>query len=70
MLAESQGKAGNTLGVYEARAEYFVLNGLPDKAREQLSFALKMNTLDDTTRLRITERMAEVQQLQTALEGF
>lgn len=70
LLAESQGKAGNSLGVHVARAEYFVLNGLPDKARQQLSFALKMNNLDETTRLRITERMAQVQQLETALEGF
>jgi predicted Zn-dependent protease len=70
LLAESQGKAGNILGVHLARAEYFLLNGLPGRATQQLSFALKMENLDNLTKIRITERMNQMKQLQTALEGF
>lgn len=70
LLAECQGKAGNILGVHLARAEYFVLNGMPGAARQQLSFALKMESLDNLTRIRVTERMKQVQQLETALRGF
>ena len=70
LLAESQGKAGNILGVHLARAEYFLLNGLPGRATQQLSFALKMENVDNLTKRRITERMNQMKQLQTALEGF
>lgn len=42
LLAEVHGLAGNILGVHEARAEYFVLNGVYDKAIKHLSHALKL----------------------------
>lgn len=42
MLAEVHGLAGNILGVHEARAEYFILNGIYDKAQQQLQNALKL----------------------------
>lgn len=41
LLAEAYGLAGNILGVHEARAEYFILNGIYDKAAIQLRHALK-----------------------------
>jgi beta-barrel assembly-enhancing protease len=41
LLAEVNGLAGNILGVHEARAEYFILNGVYDKAAIQLRHALK-----------------------------
>jgi predicted Zn-dependent protease len=41
LLAEVNGLAGNILGVHEARAEYFILNGIFDRAQIQLLNALK-----------------------------
>lgn len=41
LLAEVNGLAGNILGVHEARAEYFILNGVYDRAAIQLRNALK-----------------------------
>ncbi len=43
ILAEVHGLAGNILGVHEARAEYFILNGIYDKAQIQLRNALKLS---------------------------
>ena len=41
LLAEIYGLDGNILGVHEARAEYFILNGVYDRAAIQLRHALK-----------------------------
>lgn len=46
LLAEVRGLAGNILGLHEARAEYFLLNGIYDKARTQLNNALKLAKSD------------------------
>ena len=70
LLAESQGKAGNTLAVHRARAEYFLLNGLTGKALQQLTFALRMDGNDSLTNTRIAERIKQVQQIQNALKSF
>ncbi len=70
LLAETQGKAGNILGVHRARAEYFLLNGLPGKARQQLAFALQMEGIDNLTTIRITERMKQMEQMEKMLRGF
>ena len=40
-LAEVRGLAGNISGLHQARAEYFILIGVFDKAREQLRLAAK-----------------------------
>jgi predicted Zn-dependent protease len=42
LLAEVNGLSGNILGVHEARAEYFILNGVYDRAQIQLRNALKL----------------------------
>lgn len=42
LLAEVYGLAGNILGVHEARAEYFILNGTYDRALIQLRNAAKL----------------------------
>lgn len=44
LLAEVHGLAGDILGVHEARAEYYLLNGVLDKAQIQLQNALKLAT--------------------------
>lgn len=42
LLAEVNGLNGNILGVHEARAEYFIANGIYDKAQVQLRNALRL----------------------------
>jgi len=42
LLAETHGLAGNILGVHQARSEYFILNGIYDKALKQLRLAQNM----------------------------
>lgn len=46
LLAEVRGLAGNILGLHKARAEYFMLNGIYDKARTQLKNAQKLAKSD------------------------
>lgn len=46
LLAEVHGLAGNILGVHQARAEYFTLNGIYDKALKQLRLAQDMSRGD------------------------
>ncbi|WP_434064673.1 M48 family metalloprotease [Sessilibacter corallicola] len=46
LLAEVRGLAGNILGLHQARAEYFMLNGIYDKARTQLKNAKKIAKSD------------------------
>lgn len=41
-LAEVRGLAGNISGLHQARAEYFILIGVFDMARDQLSLAAKL----------------------------
>jgi beta-barrel assembly-enhancing protease len=41
-LAEVRGLAGNISGVHMARAQYFILNGVFDRARDQLGYAQKL----------------------------
>lgn len=54
LLAEVNGLAGNILGVHEARAEYFILNGVYDRAQIQLRNALKL-TRDNAYRTALIE---------------
>ncbi len=54
LLAEVNGLAGNILGVHEARAEYFILNGVYDRAQIQLRNALKL-TKDNAYRTALIE---------------
>ena len=42
LLAEAHGLAGNIYSVHTARAEYFILNGIYDKAKRHLESALKL----------------------------
>jgi predicted Zn-dependent protease len=43
LLAEVNGLNGDILGVHEARAEYFIANGIYDKAQIQLRHALRLS---------------------------
>lgn len=59
-LAELRGLAGDKGGVHLARAEYYILNGIFDKARQQLTYALQFYEHDYLQSSRIKERLREL----------
>lgn len=61
LLAEVNGLAGNILGVHEARAEYFILNGVYDRAQIQLRNALKLTEGNSYRTALIEERLKYVE---------
>lgn len=63
-LAETSGLAGNITGVHRARAEYYVLIGVFDKAREHLSYARKMLGTDFKQAAIVTQRLREVAEME------
>lgn len=64
LLAEVNGLAGNILGVHEARAEYFILNGVYDRAQIQLRNALKLADGNAYRTALLQERVKYVERLQ------
>ena len=71
-LAEAQGKAGNISKVHQARAEYFVLLGDFRKARQQLQYALRIETDNGAAPVvesRLRQKIREVEQKQLELQG-
>lgn len=62
LLAEVSGLSGNILGLHQARAEYFILNGVYDKARHQLDNAMKLAKTDYTKAL-INQRLKDIDQM-------
>ncbi|MEX0902052.1 MAG: M48 family metalloprotease [Pseudohongiellaceae bacterium] len=75
LLAEYQGLAGDISGVHQARAEYFVLTGNFTNARDQLQYALRIETEnaapDSSTPLvaALRQRIREVEELQQQATG-
>lgn len=64
LLAEVHGLAGHILEVHKARAEYYILNGVLDKAEIQLRNALRLiNKKDFQTRARIEQRLLDVKKM-------
>lgn len=63
-LAEVHGLAGDVLGVHEARAEYFILNGIYDAAMIQLRNALKLADSNYHTKAILQERVRDVREMQ------
>jgi len=60
LLAETEGLAGNILGVHNARAEYFILNGRFERAKTQLNNALKLTAPGSFRYTQIVEKLIEV----------
>jgi predicted Zn-dependent protease len=60
LLAEVHGLAGNIYNVHTARAEYFILNGVYDKAKQQLENALKIADGDYIKTSLLKERIIQV----------
>lgn len=67
LLAEVSGLAGDVFGVHKARAEYFILTGVYDKAILQLRNALKLSKSDYDNAL-LKERLRYVEKLQADLD--
>lgn len=63
-LAEIRGLAGDIAGLHIARAEYYILNGIYDLARQQLEFALKLYPEDSIDTIRIQHRMKDIKKLE------
>jgi beta-barrel assembly-enhancing protease len=64
LLAEVHGLAGHILDVHKARAEYFILHGIYDKAEIQLRNALKLLGDDFQARARVEQRLIDVKAMQ------
>ncbi len=59
-LAEISGLAGDIPGVHMARAEYFILTGIYDKARQQLGYASKLVARDFKRSAIISQRLRDI----------
>lgn len=69
LLAETQGLSGNIVGLHQARAEYFILNGVLDQAEKQLRYALELVNNDYTTSAKINQRLRDVADMRELLES-
>ncbi len=69
-LAEVSGLAGNISGVHKARAQYYLLNGVFDKAREQLGYARKLLINDFKEVAIIDQQLRDLDELQKKMEEF
>lgn len=70
LLAETHGLAGNIVGVHQARAEYFILNGLFDKAKTQLGYALPLVKSDHTTTEKIQAKIKQITQMKQTIKNL
>ena len=70
LLAEVQGLAGNIVGLHLSRAEYFILNGALDRAKKQLTYALKLTKGDYHTSAKINQRLRDIKKMQEKMEEF
>lgn len=71
-IAEIQGMAGDISKVHQARAEFFILVGDFRSAREQLSYALRIETGRDNNKpllARLRQRLMEVERMQREAAG-
>ena len=60
LLAEAHGLNGDTVGIHQARAEYFVLVGNYDQAIKQLGFAYPLVKDNFQQNARIQQRIEEI----------
>lgn len=72
LIAETQGQAGDISKVHQARAEYFILTGDFRSAREQLNYALRIETARENNLplvSRLRQRVSDVEELQRRLQS-
>ena len=70
LLAEVQGLSGNIVGLHRSRAEYFILNGILDKAEKQLTYALKLTGKDYLTTAKIRQRLKDIARIREQMNSF
>lgn len=68
-LSETRGQAGDTLGVHEARTEYFLLTGNTTKALRQIEFALREKNLSSGDIARLEERKREAENIREEIKN-
>jgi predicted Zn-dependent protease len=68
-LSEIRGQAGDTLGVHEARTEYFLLTGNTTKALRQIEFALRETNLSHSDIARLEERKREAETIRDEIKN-
>ncbi|MCX2801348.1 M48 family metalloprotease [Microbulbifer thermotolerans] len=64
LLAETHGLAGDIVGVHEARAEYYILNGVFDKALQHLRHGIRLAKNDYQTHAILEQRIKDVIKMQ------
>ncbi|MCH7673309.1 MAG: M48 family metalloprotease, partial [Proteobacteria bacterium] len=69
LLAEVQGQAGNISKVHQARAEYFVLLADLGKAREQLKYALRIETDNGAAPAEEARLRQKIRELEQRMSG-
>ena len=70
LLAEIRGLAGNIPGVHMARAQYFILTGVFDQARDQLSYAKKLLIHDYKKILVIDQQLKNLNILEERIKAL
>ena len=68
-LAETEGLAGNTLAVHEARIEYFMLTAQLDRALKQIEYARRTKPLTATATARLNQREQEARALRQEMKA-
>lgn len=69
LLAEVQGLSGNIVGLHQARAEFFILNGVLDQAEKQLNYALKLGGTNYHTSALINQRLRDIATMRDQIEN-
>ena len=60
--------SGNIAGLHQARAEYFILNGVLDEAERQLNYAMDLSREDYHTSAKISQRIQDVAELRERMK--
>ncbi len=69
-LAEVRGLAGNISGVHLARAQYFIINGVFDRARDQLGYAQKLLVHDYKQTAIIEQQLRDLAALEKKMDDL
>ncbi len=68
LLAETQGLAGNIIGLHESRAEFFILNGNLDQAEEQINYALELSKTNYQKSEILYQRLKDIKDIRDRLD--
>ena len=68
LLAETQGLAGNIIGLHESRAEFFILNGNLDQAEKQLNYALELSRTNYQKTEILHQRLKDIKDIRSRLD--